>query len=284
MPIQRKGKINSEKIRIGIIIGMLAGLTFGLTAWLRDALALNAANVFFPWIKLASGIIPCILLGSFTGWLTARVDRLVITLIGWGLTGVCFAWWASNIPFGIQTFVLKMISPQLYAQVNYPFIEKMQWRGGMLVVIALIVALITAIFQGFIIEGIYNAISGFSKVAPALLWVASFAISGYLADNLIYSQLRAPVIAMNGVIQFVEENHGQKIPPEVARQRHTSSLTPVADLMTPTWKLILAHYDESIYITDVLVNFQDQWVTCQVLNNEEENQSAALLCSPYTLK
>ena len=83
-----------SKYMYGVWYGVVVGLAFAIFAWGVDAYKLDQMNALHPWLKFAVGVLPCLLLGAFTGWLSARLDKPLIAMFLWVATAAVFTWLA----------------------------------------------------------------------------------------------------------------------------------------------------------------------------------------------
>src|SRR4030065_2140159 len=68
-------KVKRQRLRLGLIYGMVAGLAFALLTWGLDAWLLVRANATYPWVKFIPGVIICINSGGLAGWLTMLFEK-----------------------------------------------------------------------------------------------------------------------------------------------------------------------------------------------------------------
>jgi hypothetical protein len=112
----------------GIWFGAALGLTFSIFAWGIDAFLLNGMNGLFPWLKLLGGLIPCTIIGGFSGWLSARLDKPVFALLLWGAAASVFAWLTVSLPLQITPRILSLAEPGLEDLLHYTYYESFSSR------------------------------------------------------------------------------------------------------------------------------------------------------------
>src|SRR5215216_3285679 len=111
------------KYAYGIWFGVALGLIFSTFAWGFDAYALSQMNGLYPWLKFLGGVIPCMLVGGLTGWLSARLDKPILALLLWAIVASFFAWLTINLPLQITPRVLGVVAPDLRDLLHYTYYE-----------------------------------------------------------------------------------------------------------------------------------------------------------------
>lgn len=258
---------STARVREGLLFGLAAGLTFSLAAWGIDAIQLAAAAAIFPFLKLVIGMIPCILAGMLIGLIASRFRTMLILGILWALAGVFMAWWAGHVPYTFTTFALSYLDPSLLERVNYPYIALSQGRTGLIMVISGGAGLIAGLLQMNFTENARYAYSSFARVLTILVWSVAFIAAGLFCDAQINKPLRQPVIAMNTLIAYVQENRNNASQLNPSDYVYLSTLDPVKDLVDKPHSIILKDYDDSFELNHVLVDFSGTWVNCSFVSN-----------------
>lgn len=252
------------RYRYGLLYGMVAGVAFAVTTWGVDGALLAASHAYFPWLKLLLGGIGALLVGFVAGWLTGRLERTGLVLLLWLLVGVIYGWLAGHVPFEGASWLLVRLNPRLAGLVRYPFSEGPYYR----LVVAMVVTVGVSAFGGLLVMSLIESTSQAETVVgrwfPVAVWILMFGVAGSTANGMMNEPLRNPVLAMDRTIQFVLDNEGTTISPKQAREWHVGALTPVRSLLHRPRRLLLASYDDTIVMTDVLVNFDGGWVRCSV--------------------
>jgi hypothetical protein len=126
--------------------------------------------------------------------------------------------------------------------------------------------LIVGVTQLPISEPAVFSTSIFGKITPLLFCMVVMSIGGVITDNLINSQFRASIVALDKTIQFVLDNkNNENIDKVLLRESHARSLSTVEEYVQESRHLFVRSYDESLSDLHVLVKFDDQWVDCEVL-------------------
>jgi hypothetical protein len=252
----------------GIWFGAALGLTFSISAWGIDAYLLNRMHGLYPWLKFLGGVIPCMIVGGFTGWLSARLDKPFFALLLWVAAASVFAWLTVGLPLQITPRLLSVAEPGVKDLLHYTYYEAFSTRFWVAYVwIAIFIALAGFLQIPLSDSGVFST-SVFGKISPMLFTLVLMAICGTIVDGLNNEKLRSPVDAVNMTTQFVIDNQGKKIDPAVARRMHLGALRTVEDLVTQKRQFIVSGYDQYLEEVQVLARFDRAWVECELVVNQ----------------
>jgi hypothetical protein len=252
----------------GIWYGAIIGLSFSIFAWGLDAYKLTQINGLYPWLKFLVGVFPCVIVGGFTGWLSARVGKPLLALLFWIIAPSAFAWFTVSLPLQITPRVLDLIEPTLKDLLHYTYYEQFSFRFGVAYTWLIIFSALAGLLQIPLSDSAVFSMSIFGKISPMLAAMILMAIAGSTMDNLNNELLRAPIDAINTTTQFFIDHRNEHIEPLQTRQMHLASLRTVQELVTPERKFIISGYDELLGDVQVLARFQKAWVECEVLYNQ----------------
>lgn len=252
----------------GAWFGLALGLTFSIFAWGIDAYRLQQIHGLHPWIKFVGGALPCMLVGGLTGWLAARFDKPILSLLLWALAAFFFAWLTVNLPLQIVPRVLSVLEPDITGLLHYTYYEEFSSRVGVAYVWLVIFMSLAGLLQIPLSDSAIFATSFFGKISPVLAILVLMAISGSIIDSLNNELLRGPVNSLNNSIQFSLDNLGKEIDPAVSRRMHLSALRTVRELITPERKYIVSGYDAFLEEVQVLARFEGAWVECNLIVNQ----------------
>lgn len=263
-----RADIRRSKYMFGMWFGVVVGLTFSIFAWGVDAYKLSQINGLYPWLKFLVGVLPCIGVGGFTGWLSARIGKPPLALLFWALAASVFAWLTVSLPLQITPRLLMLLDPALKDLLHYTYYEQFSFRFGIAYVWLALFAGLAGLLQIPLSDSAVFSTSVFGKISPMLVTMILMAIGGSTMDNLNNELLRGPIDAINSTTQFFIAHQGEHIEPIQTRQMHLASLRTVQDLVTPERKFIISGYDEFLGDVQVLARFQKAWVECEVLYNQ----------------
>jgi hypothetical protein len=257
-----------SKYIYGLWFGAALGLTFSIFAWGIDAYLLSRINGFSPWLKFLGGVIPCMVIGGFTGWLSARLGKPLFAMLLWGVAASVFAWLTVSLPLQITPRVLGLVDPQIQPLLHYTFYEGFSSRFGIAYVWLAIFISLAGLLQIPLSDTAVFSTSAFGKISPILVILVLMGICGSIIDGLNNELLRAPIDTVNTTIQYVIDHQGEKIDPAESRRRHLGALRTVNHLVTPERKFIVSGYDQFLGQVQVLARFEKGWVECELILNQ----------------
>lgn len=267
LPNGRADVLHSKYV-YGIWFGVVVGLTFSIFAWGLDAYQLNQINGMYPWLKFLIGGLPCMIVGGFVGWLSAKTGKPLWALLFWIMAASVFAWLTVNLPLRIAPRVVSLMEPRIQDLLHYTYYEQFSFKFGVAFFWLAILAALTGLLQIPLSDSAIFSTSVFGKISPMLVTMVLMAISGNTMDNLNNELLRSPIDAINSTTQFFIDHKDEHIEPAQTRQMHLASLRTVQDLVTPERKFIISGYDEDFGDVQVLARFQNAWVECEIFYNQ----------------
>ena len=265
--LSTRADVLRAKHAYGMWFGLAVGFTFSIFAWGIDAFLLDRMNGLYPWLKFLGGVIPCMVVGGFAGWLAARLDQPVFSLLVWGVAGSVFAWLTVSLPLQMTPRILGLVEPGITELLHYTD-EAASFRFGVAYVWLVIFIFLVAILQLPLSDSAVFSTSLFGKLSPMLITLALMAICGTLIDNMNNELLRSSIGAVNTPVQFVLENRGKKIDVADSRRMHLGALRAVDDLVTTERKFIVSGYDHVLEKVQVLARFENAWVECELISNQ----------------
>lgn len=261
-------EILRSKHMFGVWFGVALGLTFSIFAWGIDAFLLNRMNGLFPWLKFLGGVIPCMIVGGFAGWLSARLDKPLLAMLLWAAAAAVFAWLTVSVPLQITPRILSLVDPGIKDLLHYRYYEALSTRFGVEYAWIAIFVSLAGLLQIPLSDSAVFSTSFFGKISPMLVTLVLMVICGTMVDGLNNELLRFPVDAVNLTIQFVLDNRGREIDPAESRRMHLGVLRTVEDLITPERKFIVSGYDQFLEQVQVLARFEKAWVECDLVLNQ----------------
>jgi hypothetical protein len=261
-------EILRSKHMFGFWFGAALGLTFSVFTWGIDAFLLSQMNGLFPWLKFLGGVIPCVIVGGFIGWLSARLDRPLFAMLLWAVAASVFAWLTVSLPLQITPRILSLADPGIKDLLHYTDYEAFSIRFGVAYIWIAIFVSLAGLLQIPLSDSAIFSTSFFGKMSPILFTLVLMAICGTIVDGLNNEKLRSPINAVNMTIQFLIDHRGQAIDPIESRRRHLGALRSVTDLITPERKFIVSGYDQLLEQVQVLARFEQAWVECDLVVNQ----------------
>ena len=253
------------KHMFGIWFGAALGLSFAIFAWGMDSYLLDRMNGLYPWLKLIGSVLPCVIVGGLTGWLSARLDKPLFAMLLWGAAASVFAWLTVNLPLQITPRILSLAEPGIQDLLHYSYYEAFSARFGIAYVWIAIFVCLAGLLQIPLSDSAIFSTSFLGKLSPLLVTLVLMAICGTIVDGLNNELLRSPVDALNTTIQFALDNRGREVTPAESRRMRLSALRSVDDLITPQRKFIVSGYDQFLEQVYVLARFEKAWVECELV-------------------
>lgn len=261
-------EILRQKQLSGAIYGIVAGLVFALSTWGWDGFLLSQAHAFLPWTKLIIGSIGCAIAGGLAGWLSARFDKGIITVILWMAAAVVFSWLNVALPLQMALLVSERLEPQLQGLIIPGSAEMLQVRFQLAFIWIVIFNVLAGVMEIPLVEPAVFSTSFFGKVMPYIICAIVLGIGGTFADNFNNEALRSPVLALDETIQFVLDHQGKQVDPAVARRKFAGSIRGVRDYLTSDRRLIINRFDDQLGEIGIIVKFEDEWIDCEIIYSQ----------------
>src|SRR5215216_3340606 len=252
----------------GLWFGAALGLTFSIFAWGLDAYALSRMNGLYPWLKFLAGVIPCVLIGGLTGWLSARLDKPLVAMLLWGVAASVFAWLTISLPLQITPRILGLANPEIKDLLHYTYYDAFASRLVIAYIWLAIFISLAGLLQIPLSDSAVYSTSLFGKITPMLVTLVLMAICGTIVDAMNNELLRSPLDAVNTTVQFILEHRGKETDLLESRRMHVGALRAVEDLITPERKFIVSGYDQFLEQVQVLAHFKEAWVECELVDNQ----------------
>jgi hypothetical protein len=260
----------TRKQKFGLAYGLIIGLTYALTFWLMDAIALAFGHAPYPWLKLVVGGLVCSLVGGLAGWLTIRVDRTWAALLFWLAAALAVAWISVYLPLKLGPGIIQKLDPHLDGWMNYPFSEAFRLRMWFVFAWLGVFCVLAGLGEITLVESATHAIRPAGQLIILLPAIALF-IAGILSDELINKPLRDPIVLTNNVLQFAINNEGKTVDKKLAREMHLAAITPFADLLHRHRQVILGNFDLAYDQASVLIHLEGTWLLCDTFSGQPVN-------------
>jgi hypothetical protein len=256
------------RYRYGLYYGTAAGLSFALSNWGMDAFRLSQAHALQPWLKLIVAILICAPTGGLAGWLAARLDRAILSMLTWLVVGGVFAWLSVANTFQIYPALLGRFVPETLPYLKYSIYDILQTNGVMVYIWTGIFWSIIGLIQQPLLEQAVFSSFVFPKVLPLLVVLALVSIGGLFVDNLNNEPLRDPILALDKTIQFAIDTQDQEVDKATARQMHVAATRPLADWLDRSRYYFVSRFDKNLDTVYITVNFEGYWADCTLVFNQ----------------
>ena len=251
-----------------LVVGGLAGLAFALGTWGAEAISLLLSNGMLPLLKLLIGVTCCVLVGLLAGWLTKIFTTVLSNVLIWVFTAVVFNRLALYISFPGMQLMLGWFNPEAQKLVDLAIDYGVRTRAMVMLVIMVVFGMIIGLLVTSFIEEASIATYAFRRWSSLALWMIFFIGIGVLGDSLNNKPLRDAVAVVNDSIQFQLDHEGEDLPVEVQVRMGLTGVKPVLEQVHKPRRITPAGYDQMLVFLHVLVQFDDQFADCSVINNQ----------------
>ncbi len=260
-----------KKLRLGLIYGVVAGVAFSIFAWGIDAWLLAQAHTAYYYDKFIPGLFICALAGGMAGWLTIAIHRHAIAILLWGMLAALYTWLAVWLPFSGHALVINYLDPSQAAWFSFKPLENL----NQFVLLSLLINGLAAIIAGLLEINLVDqaVLSRYISGTVMLVVVCTIilGLAGTAIDNMINTNLREPLQVVNSLLQFAGDNFGAQVPKATALEMHLGSARQLGDLVLKPHELLLAGYDGSLGMVDVLVDFSGTHAKCTTIFSQPIN-------------
>lgn len=268
--------ILKSKHRFGMVFGIVAGLAFAAATWGGDAMIMSRIHAYQPWLKLLVGALVCAPVGGLSGWLSARLDKPLFSVLFWLAAAAAFAWLSTINSFRIFPSLIVQINPEFSSFINYTIYQNLATRTVLAYMWTGIFGILLGVLQLPLSEAaVFSATYG-SKLIPLLVGTLVMVLCGAIVDNLNNEPFRSPVVAINRVVDFAIKTQGQEIDPKLAREMRRSTVRPIENWLDRPYYFIVGSFDRELGQIHVFANFGGEWADCTVVYNQPS------LCRPVT--
>lgn len=258
-----------DKHRYGIWFGLFLGLGFAFFTWGIDSYILSLHHGLHPWLKFIIGAVICMVVGGLTGWLSARTNKPLFSVLFWLAAGSVFAWLTVNLPLVILPKAISIVEPQTRGLLHYMYYDDFGKRVLLAYTWLGIFITMAGLLQLPLSDSAVFSTSFFGKLGPILVSMILMAIAGTIVDNgLINQPLRDSTVAIDNTIRFITDNRGGEVDKAEARRMHSGAFRAIDDSVSAEHGLIVSGYDSQLGEINILVKFEKDWAECQVIYNQ----------------
>jgi hypothetical protein len=266
--IRQRPDVLRMKRRMGMVYGIMVGLSFAAATWGVDGFLLDRAHALYPWLKFAVGAMICMITGGMAGWLVARLEKVILAIPIYLGVAFVFSWLIVVLPFRILPMVVAWLDPEAGNLLNYTFYEDFNSRFVIAIAWVSLFLTLAGILQIPLTEPAAFSVSYFGKIIPLVVCSVIMFINGAIVDTLNNEPLRTALLHMENTIQFSVDHQGKEVDRMLARTMRMSSLRAVEDVISQPRQLIVGSYDKWLDQIHILVRFGDTWVDCIVVYNQ----------------
>jgi hypothetical protein len=273
---EKEQLLKSRKQKYGLTYGAAGGLAFAIALWGFDAVLLSQSHGMLPWLKLIVGGTLTTLTGGLAGWLTSRLEKILLGVLFWILTSALFGLYIVIVPLVLAPRITGLFVPQISHLLLYTTYDNLPTMVAVAFGWTIVGAIISGTIQLPMLDHAVFSVSGFGKIRPHLLCAVLMLISGGVSDSLNNKPLRDPIIALDSTFQFIVDTRGQEIDKATSREKHLASFRFIQQDVIENRQLVVSHYDSLLENIDVLINFNGKWAVCPTFYN------SPLTCQPIS--
>ena len=254
---------------LGALYGATGGLVFAVLAWGFDALSLAGSHVVLPFGRFLPGLVACVLLSAFVGWLSARIDKAAVALLLWIGLSVLLVVLILWLPLSWMSWLTRQLYPVYSPYLKYPALVGTSQFIILGTIGLTILAGIAGLTENLLVDSALEK-QGYGGVVGMLIMVSLLlGIGGFLMDNMLNPNFRSSAEAMDTLIHYAVENKDTAVDPITARQNHLSTMTQLgAEIYTQPHKLVIQTFDPvSLTQIDYIVDFSGNLYSCTVVSN-----------------
>lgn len=263
--------VRTEKKRIAVIYGVIAGIVYSLVTWGYDGFMLAQAHAFYPWTMFLLGIVPTTLVASLVAWVVYRSQNFLVAFLLWLVTGIVYAWLAGHIPFDVLSRAISILNPDLSRMVDYNFVIAARLSSGLATVLIVILTVVGGMLEISLVDATSDSPAPLGRWIPTILWVAIFFLAGLASENNLIEPLTKPVYTTSYVIQYAAQHEGQTIDHKTMLDLHLRSVEALKPVWRKPYRIALSGFDEMLFSVNLIVDFNGQWARCSVLDSFPSN-------------
>ncbi len=271
--LEKSQEFKNKKKFIGLIYGLVSGLSFAFFAWGIDALLLARAHAAFFWIKLLPGVVICGLTGALAGWLTIHFEKHGLALLFWAGLGMLFTTLVIWLPTSGTELFLKILRPDLSNYLKFPEIDgisQFQIVGFLMIGTA---SIICGILEINLVDQILLSAYGSTLASSLFVTLIIFGLAGSASDYLINTHFREPVQALNSLVQTLSDYGDADITDEIIKEQRLSSVIRLGIDWQKPRQLLLVSFDKTLGSMDILVGTQEALAKCTLIYSQVSNCS-----------
>lgn len=253
-----------RRVWAGLFFGVAAGMSFALATWLLDGLTLARAHGVEPWIKFGVGVLPVLLGMGLIGALTIWLDSRPAAFFLWLALGVGMAWWAGYLPLHVVPAWLARSAPDLAARTVYLDSGQIAVRLALVHLSLAFVFGMLGLFVAHLVDDLTMADAPAGQLVPLAIGMGAALFAGVVTDSMINDPFRAPVEVVDHLIEAKLTDAQQPLTRQQRADLHLAALNTVTDHLTRPRRILLATYDDSLALINVLIDFDGVLVNCSL--------------------
>lgn len=257
--------------RLGALNGFLIGLIIAASYWLPKVIELSGIPVQFPHVGAIGSSLFLILLCTLTGWITARISKLGVTILLWLMSAVIVTVSLGLLPNLTNNFVIGLLDNRFagFSIIVAPEINTW-WAFAIVGYILIIFIVFLAILQDYRLEKAHMELTTKGQLSirafgllffPALLTAAGALVT----PDFIGS---APRQSLRMTHQGIEEGRviaGDLFETSLEKGFNYAALQGVREQIDGDYELMVGEVDEYGSTVIIVAHFESgSWINCRV--------------------
>jgi len=261
-------EFSRKRINLGVLYGFTAGLFFTLAGWGMDAIVLSRYHASLPFLKFFPALFICLLAGVLAGYLTAKFENGLVSLLLWTGLAVLFTYLVINLPTKFSPWLFNRIKPDYAQIIKFDDLEKvgLYWFYGIFAIG--LTCILCGIMENLLIDQSLASSSTMGVLLPLLVCLIFMTGAGISGDLLMTSHFREPLVIIEKLLQNGANYYGQEVDPFKAREMRLGVVQPLGDLVLESHSLTVVSSDNYLGMMKVLVDFEDEWALCHVVYSQ----------------
>ena len=271
LKITRLKKENGQAVnrkKVGLLFGLLAGISFAIGAYGMDAVILVSSNGMYPFLRFIPALILCSLIGMLAGFLSGFIDQLLVNALIWGLAGFALSKITGYLVINWPNLFFEKFHPELLSLTNYVSNAGLETRLNLMTIIVTLFGIGAGLLYSTLLDESSTSGYQFKRFAPMLIWGIAFLIVAFVGDSILNQPLRSPLRTLDNMIQYQLDHEAEGIDDQTVRDLHLRALRAVTDMLDRPRKLLIKDFDVMMITVNVLVDFDGTWVNCSMLNSQ----------------
>jgi hypothetical protein len=257
-----------KRTNLGVVYGLLAGLFFTLAAWGMDAIILMRSNVTLPFLKFLPALLICVPSGLLAGFLTAKFENGLVSLVLWAGLAVLFTYTVINIPIKLAPWLTSKLMPEFIPVLKFEELTNIghYWFYGIFAIG--FTCILCGILENLFIDQSLASSSSIGALIPFFICITVMSGAGFSGDLLMTNHFREPLVLIDTLLQDGATYYNQEVDKVEARKMRLSVVRPLDDLVLKPHSLTLVSTDNYLGLMKVLVDFDGKYALCHVVYSQ----------------
>ncbi|MCB9443962.1 MAG: hypothetical protein H6669_06975 [Ardenticatenaceae bacterium] len=258
---------------LGFLNGLLIGLALALGIWGLEAINLLDVPVLLRFPSLVFAALVLVAGFSLTGWLTGRVEKMGVVLLGWLVTAVLASFLIAYQPTLGRTLTVWLADRRFWGLPVYPFTAGSLAAPILAGFFVILVLLFLAVLQNYRLEAVGREVNvngrlQFRAWLQLLLPLPIIFIAGMVTRDIVSDPSTQAVQTVYHALQRTLAYDGDLYELGLREGLNYSAFNSVRDQLTPDYSMAIGGLEPEMSITYVVIHFaNDAWVNCRLISD-----------------